>query len=164
MKNSANGNMYEVTLEETWELFAPYLFGARTAPVCVVSTSKLGDVAQSALESSATALGYGSASCTYVVLEGTSDSATSTTGTAPLDSQALFLLVEGLDPLVLVATDAKATQALSATYRQKVSLNSACRLFGRDAVAFKAFEPMLNNAQDKQAAWALLKKLPRFGE
>ena len=43
-------------------------------------------------------------------------------------------------------------------------LDGACRLFGRDAVAFKSFEHMLDDAQSKQAAWALLKKLPRFGE
>ena len=31
-------------------------------------------------------------------------------------------------------------------------------------MAFKSFEHMLDDAQSKQAAWALLKKLPRFGE
>lgn len=151
--------MYEVTLEETWDLFAPYLDGARAGIVCVASTIRLGDAAQSALENSAAALGYGHACCTYVALR--PDSAA---GDAALDGQALFLLLEGLDPLIVVAADAEAARALGAAYRQEVPLDGACRLFGRDAVAFKSFEHMLDDAQSKQAAWALLKKLPRFGE
>ena len=85
-------------------------------------------------------------------------------GDAALDGQALFLLLEGLDPLIVVAAGAEAARALGAAYRQEVPLDGACRLFGRDAVAFKSFEHMLDDAQSKQAAWALLKKLPRFGE
>ena len=69
-----------------------------------------------------------------------------------------------MDPLIVVAADAEAARALGAAYRQEVPLDGACRLFGRDAVAFKSFEHMLDDAQSKQAAWALLKKLPRFGE
>ena len=65
---------------------------------------------------------------------------------------------------IVVAADAEAARALGAAYRQEVPLDGACRLFGRDAVAFKSFEHMLDDAQSKQAAWALLKKLPRFGE
>ena len=151
--------MYEVTLEETWDLFAPYLDGARTGIVCVASAARLGDAARSALEKSAAALGYGCVCCTYVVLR-----ADGTAGDAALDGQALFLLLEGLDPLIVVAADAEAARALGAAYRQEVPLDGACRLFGRDAVAFKSFEHMLDDAQSKQAAWALLKKLPRFGE
>ena len=100
----------------------------------------------------------GCACCTYVVLR-----ADGAAGDAALDGQALFLLLEGLDPLIVVAADAEAARALGAAYRQEVPLDGACRLFGRDAVAFKSFEHMLDDAQSKQAAWALLKKLPRFG-
>lgn len=181
MKNSANGNMYEVALEEVWELFSPYLDGARAGVVCVASATRLGDAARSALENSAAALGYGRACCTYVALRsesaagkalGTEESGTGkertadheVAGEAELDGQALFLLLEGLDPLVVVAADAEAARALGAAYRQEVPLDGACRLFGRDAVSFKSFEHMLDDAQSKQAAWALLKKLPRYGE
>ena len=66
--------------------------------------------------------------------------------------------------VIVVAADAEAARALGAAYRPEVPLDGACRLFGRDAVAFKSFEHMLDDAQSKQAAWALLKKLPRFGE
>lgn len=173
--------MYEVALEEVWELFSPYLDGARAGVVCVASATRLGDAARSALENSAAALGYGRACCTYVALRsesaagkapGTEESGTDkertadheVAGEAELDGQALFLLLEGLDPLVVVAADAEAARALGAAYRQEVPLDGACRLFGRDAVSFKSFEHMLDDAQSKQAAWALLKKLPRYGE
>ena len=98
--------MYEVTLEETWDLFAPYLDGARTGIVCVASAARLGDAARSALEKSAAALGYGCACCTYVVLR-----ADGAAGDAALDGQALFLLLEGLDPLIVVAAGARAAPA-----------------------------------------------------
>ena len=151
--------MYEATLEETRELFAPYLEGARSGTVCIVAMRALGDEARRALESSAAALGYGHACCTYAILhpEGAD-------GDAALDGQAVFLVAEGLDPLVVIAADAEAAQALGGAYRRDVPVDAACRLFGRDAVAFASFESILGDAQSKQAAWALLKKLPRFGE
>ena len=157
MKNSANGNMYEVTLEETWELFGSYLNGAKAGLVCIVSEKPLSAEAKSALENSAAALGYGRAGCTFATLAD-ADNKTA------LDAQALFLLIEGLDPLVVVATDAEAARSLGGAYRQDVPLDAPFRLFGRSAVAFAAFESLLENAQSKQVAWALLKKLPKFGE
>ena len=76
----------------------------------------------------------------------------------------LFLLVEGLDPLCLIATDSTAAAALGRAYRCEVPLGKPGRAFGRSVVAFRDFDAMLDDGQDKQIAWALLKKLPRFGE
>lgn len=149
-------NMYEVALDETWDLFGDFLGGARTAPVCVLSGTGLGQTARTALNSSMNALGYGQEACTFVALSiGEGD---------VLDRQALFLLVEGLDPLCLVAEDATAARALAETYRCEVSTGKAQHVFGRPCVAFGSFEEMLRDDHDKQLAWALLKKLPRFGE
>ncbi len=75
----------------------------------------------------------------------------------------LFAVVEGLDPLCVVAGDATGAQALANAYQQSVPLDAHCRLFGRDAVAFRSFESLLGSAESKQRAWALLKKLPRLG-
>ena len=88
--------MYEVALDEAWELFDEHLDGARSALVCVAS-------------------GNGSA-------------------------------------------------ALGRAYRCEVPLGKPGRAFGRSVVAFRDFDAMLDDGQDKQIAWALLKKLPRFGE
>lgn len=155
MKKSANGNMYEVTLNEAWELFGAHLSGARSALVCVVSEQSLDDAARKALTSSAAALGYGRDANTFVVLHAEEST---------LDTQALFLLIEGLDPRCIIATDAEAAALLGGSYRTDVPLGAASRLFGRTAVAFRNFTNMLSDGQEKQVAWALMKKLPKLHE
>lgn len=82
------------------------------------------------------------------------------TGDLVLDAPSLFALVEGLDPLCVVATDSTAAATLAKAYRADVATNAASRLLGRTVVAFRSFSSMLNDGQDKQVAWALLKKLP----
>lgn len=121
------------------------------ALVCVASGSALSERSRAALNSAMASLGYGSGACTFAAVEG-------------LDDQALFLLVEGLDPLCLIATDSTAAAALGRAYRCEVPLGKPGRAFGRSVVAFRDFDAMLDDGQDKQIAWALLKKLPRFGE
>ena len=143
--------MYEVALDEAWELFGEHLDGARAALVCVASERPLSERSRSALNNAMASLGYGNDACTFAVVEG-------------LDDQALFLLIEGLDPLCLIAADQEAARALGRAYRCDVPLGKPGRAFGRDAAAFRDFDAMLDDGQDKQIAWALLKKLPRFGE
>ena len=140
--------MYEVALDEAWELFDEHLDGARSTLVCVASGNGSSERSRAALNSAMASLGYGSGACTFAAVEG-------------LDDQALFLLVEGLDPLCLIAPDSTAAAAL---YRCEVPLGKPGRAFGRSVVAFRDFDAMLDDGQDKQIAWALLKKLPRFGE
>ncbi|MEA5019746.1 MAG: hypothetical protein VB027_05195 [Gordonibacter sp.] len=159
MKNSANGNMYEVTLSETRELFAPYVSGAYEATAIVVCSHPLSETAKTALCNSTAARGYGRNACTFITLEERPSEERPS-----LDESALFLLIEGLDPLIIIATDKVATAALERTYHQALTLNAANRLFGRSLVAFTSFEDLLNSAHDKQVAWALLKKLPKFGD
>lgn len=156
MKNSAKGNMYEVALNEAWELFAAHLDGAQAALACVVSEQPLDERARAALNNSVATLGYGRDGCTFITLCADGDS--------PLDDQALFLLVEGLDPRCLIACDQVATTALGKAFRCELPLMKQSRVFGRTAVTFRNFTAMLDDGQDKQVAWALLKKLPKFGE
>ena len=146
-----SGNKYEVALDETWELFGQCMSGSRAGLACAVSSEPLSDTAVNALESSLAALGYGRDACTYATTDG-------------LDEQALFVLLEGLDPLCIIAADGKSAALLGQAYRCSVPSGKATRLLGRTTVAFLDFESLLANAQDKQIAWALLKKLPRLGE
>ena len=156
VKKSANGNMYEVALDEAWELFGAHLGGARSALVCALSARPLDERSRGALNNSAAALGYGHDACAFAVLDaGDGD---------VLDEQALFLMIEGLDPLCLVAADAASARLLGRAYRCDVSLGKQSRVFGRTCVAFRSFAAMLDDGQEKQVAWALLKKLPKFGE
>ncbi|HIT45311.1 MAG TPA: hypothetical protein IAC28_04355 [Candidatus Aphodovivens excrementavium] len=153
MKKSANGNIYDVAAREIGELYAEHLSGAPLPLVCVVSGSPLSPPARNALESSAASLGFGDNSCAFVVVEGAD---------ASLDANSLLSIVEGLDPLRLVAADASAAHLLSEAYRSPVPLDKPSRLMGRDAVAFTSFEAQLETSQNKQVAWALLKKLSRL--
>ncbi|WP_294418603.1 hypothetical protein [uncultured Senegalimassilia sp.] len=151
MKKTMSGNKYEVALDETWELFGPYMSGSHAGLCCVISSEPLSEAAVKALDSSLTALGYGREACTYVI-------------SGDLDQQALFVLVEGLDPICIIAADGKSAALLGQAYHLAVPSGKATRLLGRTTVSFLDFESLLETPQDKQIAWALLKKLPKFGE
>ena len=134
------------------ELYAQHLTGSPLPLVCVIGSQAPSPQAQKALESSAASLGYGSGSCAFVCTEGADGS---------LDAASLFSLIEGLDPLCLVAADAGAARLLSEAYRCPVATGALSRLMGRSVVAFKSFEAQLESGRKKQVAWALLKKLSR---
>lgn len=151
MRNSANGNIYEATLDEAWTLFEDHLDGCRSGLICVAASETLDARTRNALESAAAARGYGRGTCTFANLAADG---------ALLDEKALFLLMEALDPLCVIAADEAAARALADAYRCAVPLDAPCRLFGRDAVAFRSFARMLDDDRSKQRAWAILKKLP----
>lgn len=153
MKKTAISNIYENTLNETWELFNAHLQGSHTALVCVLSEQVLDTSCRSALNSSAEALGYGRDGCCFATLTDSDNT---------LDEQTLFLLIEGLDPLCLIAADAVSARTLGKAYRTKVIPEKQNRVFGRTCVAFNSFSAMLADNHKKQVAWALLKQLPRF--
>ena len=116
----------------------------------MLSETPLGDAALEALEKSAASLEFGAAPLARVVVE---------TDEGKLGAEDVRTIVEGLDPVALVACDAFAAETLSAAYRTPVTLDADNRLMGRTAVIFQDFEGMTNTPADKQRAWALLKKL-----
>ena len=138
-------------MDETWELFGQYMSGAHAGLCCVISSESLSEAAEKALNSSLAALGYGHDACTYVA-------------PGDLDQQALFVLIEGLDPICIVAADGKSAALLGQAYHLAVPSGKATRLLGRTAISFLDFGSLLQTPQDKQIAWALLKKLPKFGD
>ncbi len=154
MKEITKSNIYEASSTEVWELYSDYVSGSRTTLACAIGGHGASDAARHALESSMAALGYGDAVAF----------ATLSADDIALSDSDLFNLVEGIDPLVIVAADALAAARLSRAYRQDVPTDDACRIFCRSAVAFKDLESMLATPEGKQRAWALLKKLPRLGK
>lgn len=206
MKKTTNSNMYAAAANFVWQSFETHLSGNEMGLWCIVSKKPLNETARKALSSSAKALGFGEAACTFVTLQpaekateaqacagadADANSATISTNiafasnasvaaslpagisadtddasvsdpNAEIDAGNLFRIVEGIDPLCVVATDTAAINVLSSAYRQNVPPDAHCRLFGRDMVAFSLFEGMLEEAGSKQKAWALLKKLPRL--
>lgn len=143
-------NIYEVTGESVLMLYASHLTGAPTSTLLVLSGTPLGEVAFDALEKSAASLEFGTAPLACATLE---------TDEGKLGAEDVRTIVEGLDPVALVATDAHAAEALSAAYRTPVTLDADNRLLGRTAIIFQDFEGMMSTPADKQRAWALLKNL-----
>lgn len=144
--------MYARAAEEAWARFEGRLSGSPQALLLVASGQPLGATARGALESTAERLGYGSA-VAFAAL-----------GSPTLSEDEVFALVEGLDPVALVATDGEAARALSTAFRADVAPERISRVAGRSCAVFRSFESMLEAPEAKQKAWALLKQLPRFGE
>lgn len=150
MKNSANSNMFEVAAEGVLAVYGAVLEATGAETVLAVSSAPLADAARKALVASMEALGYGRDGLGLVTTEGA------------LGSADLLTIVEGLDPLCLVATDADAATLLAQAYRRDVAPDDACRLMGRTVVAFRDLASLMDSPDDKQRAWALLKKLPKL--
>ena len=142
----ATKSAYESSAREIGELFDEYVEGDANRPVLTVSTEKLGGVSRNAIEKSLLAFGYRPNSCTFAAI-------------GNLDRQAVFLLVEGLDPLYVIATDRKAVSSLSQAYRTNFPTDSFIRVFGRCAIAFDNLDELMQTPESKQRAWALLKTL-----
>ena len=155
MKNSVNSNMYETTLNSIWSLYGEYIHGERQAFVVILSSAPLSTLAHSALQSSFERLRYGKAAVTFVQLSLTPDSIS-------LSSKELCVLLEGLDPKILIICDKKAAHVCARSYHQEISLDTRLRIFGREARVFSSFEALLTNPSNKQKAWALLKSLPKL--
>ena len=154
-------NIFEAGTASIAELFESHLEGQPERASCIVlavSARGLAERARDAVEKSFAALGYGRDACTYATLSGVGDSAL---GPVELDPQALFLLVEGLDPLFVVAADNESVRALAAAYRTQFAPNSAIRVFGRSSVAFDDLDALLATDDGKQAAWRLFKSIPK---
>ena len=125
----------------------------------VLGSSRPSHDATTALDKTLQAFGYGNdafAVATTMPLDPSVEG-----GDIPLDPQALFLLVEGLDPLLIVCTDETAIETMSQAYRTTFKRNSAERVFGRPAVMFEDLDGLMASEAGKQQAWRLLKSLPR---
>lgn len=164
MKKSVNSNIYEKAAGSVWENWASYIEGNRSGLFCVVSSKPLNGAAHTALENSAASFGYGEHACTYVCLEGFSNSSATPQEAAfqTLSESTLQRVIEALDPRCLVLADAPAMQTCAAAYEEALSGDALNSLRGRDTLCFKDFEALMQTPESKQKAWALLKKLPRL--
>ena len=78
-----------------------------------------------------------------------------------LDPQALFMLVEGLDPVCLVCADGETAKVLGAAYRTSFKSDAATRVFGRPAAIFRSLDALMESPEGKRSAWAVLKTFPK---
>lgn len=144
---STSTNIYGQTRQSTWQRFEHALSGSSDAVILVASTRALSSQGAKALAKSFEARGYPEAAVAYARLEG-------------LEPEDVFALVEGLDPLCLVATDQDAARAYARACRHEFPLEQATRVFGREARAFESLDELLADEAGKQRAWRLLKSIP----
>lgn len=152
MKNPANSNIYEANARSVLEAYAGFVEGAPESLLLAVSGAMPTDDAREALASSAERLGFRRSIAWLRLRPESSDAPT-------LGADDLFAIVEGLDPIALVALDAPSCRLLADAYRCDVPQDAPCRIFGRNAAAFHSFESMLGSNELKQKAWSILKRL-----
>ncbi|MBQ9001296.1 MAG: hypothetical protein IJ087_05530 [Eggerthellaceae bacterium] len=138
---------YGASAREIAELFAAYLEGGSNRPAIALSSTELDGYSKNAIEKSLEAFGYTPDSCTFAT-------------TSELDAQAIFLLIEGLDPLYVISTDGNATAKLAQAYRLNLPDDQPARILGRPAVTFADLHSLMATPESKQKAWKLLKSLP----
>lgn len=146
-------NMYSSQTADVRELFGDYIEGNGDCIALCLYAGDLRTEARTAIEKSLEAFGYGKGACTYACIAAGNES--------PLDPNALFMLVEGLDPLLIVCADNKSCVALGAAYRENVPAHTVSRIFGRETAAFNDLGKLMESPESKQRAWAVFKQLPK---
>lgn len=141
-----SGNIYAQARRSVVAKHEGRLTGNPEGLVLIVFTETLEDAAQNALVKSFDAIGLSAQSCLYAQVEG-------------LSPQELFELLEGIDPLALIACDEQAALVCAQAARQPFPLMRKVRLFGREARAFTRLNGMFALESDRQTVWRLLKSL-----
>lgn len=140
--------MLFATAEATLQDFAECVEGGPNASLLVLSTEALPEEVREALAASAERLGYGRENVAWGVMD-----------PAKLSESQLRTLVEGLDPVALVAADSAVAAQLAEAYRQPVFCDAPSRVACRTVIAFANFPALMETPESKQKAWALLKEL-----
>ena len=143
---AASANIYAYGRAHAFERYADRLEGNRDGIALAIYTEQLNDAAKNALEKSFAAIGFDAGACTFAHIDN-------------LAPDEVFALVEGIDPLALVACDAKAAELYGQAVRQEFPPMRRMRLFGREARAFTRLNTMLEQEADRQAVWHLLKTM-----
>lgn len=148
----AEKSLYNAAAQEVFELFGDYIQGAFDLPFLVIAARELDPSAANAIEKSLGALGYGAPAYSLVLLnpEGAA---------CALDDQALTLLIEGIDPLRIICTDAETAVVLEKAYREQLRLDATARFWGRSGVVFENLAQLIGTEQGKRKTWELFKTL-----
>lgn len=155
----AQSNIYGAGAASIFELFGDYVEGDAGRAALVLASKRPSNASLIALDKSLAAFGYGADAFSIATIKPLDASVEG--GDIPLDPQALFLLVEGLDPLLLICADAEAISLACLAYHSQFEQDAPARVFGRPAVMFRNLDDLMGSDAGKQKAWKLLKSLPR---
>lgn len=162
VRELSRSNIYGAGAASVAELFGDYLEGDASPENCIAFALGLrqpSDAARDAICKSLSALGYGPGAATFASLEPRDPEVEG--GDIALDERAVFMLIEGLDPLFVITVDDTATRLVGQAYRCAFETDSAIRVFGRPSVSFANLDALLSTDAGKQRAWRLFKSIPK---
>ncbi len=157
MKFPDNCNMYEVNATTTLAIYSAVVKGTPNSSVLTISSSVLSQTAHDAIVKSFDALEYGRDACAFALTRAPSEALEGIV----LGAFDLRTLVEGIDPLCLIATDEAAVNLLGEAYRMALPFHVEFSLMGRHTITFRSFESLLETESGKQKAWKLFKSCAR---
>lgn len=143
---SEGTNIYAYARERIMDEQGERITGNPSGVVLAVFTEPPGDAARNALDKSFQRLEFGAGACTFADLSG-------------LAAGDVFDIVEGMDPLLLVATDEAAASSCADALRTPFPLERQARVSGREARAFRNLNAMFGTERDRQLVWHLLKSM-----
>ncbi|MCH4185068.1 MAG: hypothetical protein LKF61_06255 [Eggerthellaceae bacterium] len=152
----STSNPYANSRKQTLQAFSSHIDGSSESLFAVVSSTHLNIAARDALKKTCAALGYGRA-IVYVTLD--LPSSLTKSDEKPIDRMRLMELIEGLDPVCLVATDTEAARRCGDAYHAPYETMMQTHLFGRPACSFDKFEALLGSDEKRQSAWRCLRSL-----
>lgn len=154
-------NIYEAGAADIRALFADFVEGDSARIALAIGKEPLGAQARGAIGKSLEAFGYGRDACSFAALVPCDPNVEGSD--IELDPQSLFLLVEALDPLFLIAADEKTARLVAQAYRTAFDLDAPTRVFGRPTAIFEDLDALLSSEEGKQRAWRVLKSFPKRG-
>lgn len=152
-------NIFEAGAVDILAMFEDYFEGDTSRIALAIGSTPLNDPCRNAIDKSLETFGYGAEACSYASLSPRSEDIEG--GDINLDPQALFLLVEALDPIMLILADENAARLAAQAYRAAFDLDVPTRIFGRPTVVFKDLPALMESPEGKQKAWSLFKSFPK---
>lgn len=151
-----NASIYEYAARSVLMLYGDFVEGTPRSSLAIVSEHPLNTEAKKALRASADKLGYGREGCVWIVLR---SDAKKGQGSEKLGETDLRTLLEGIDPVSVITTDASSLYTIGRAYDVQGKINDINRMNGRNVVALGDFTLMLQEDDSKQLAWRLMKSL-----
>ncbi len=154
--NETKNNPYSYSRRFVLEKYADRISHSSAGLFVAVSRSAITPASELALTKTAESLGYGSDGVTFVSLMPAAEAS------SQLAPQDLFELLEGLDPICIIACDVESSSACAACYRVDLPDRSRIKSLGRTICAFDDLEALVSDSARKRNAWAILRTIPRF--
>lgn len=152
-----NSNIYTYNAANVLTTYAPFVKGNENCMLAAIGSHGVNDAVRNAMTASAQKLEYGTDCIAWIDIHAFGDDEEHSE--EALGAHDLHMLLEGIDPVAIIALDEDGARLIADAYASTLHLDAANRVHGRTVVAFSDFASMLNSETSKQRAWNLLKQL-----